>query len=181
MTLIWRLFESNNQSRRFQKIKVALGRYYMTFSWLLVIIWWLFDDYLWAFKLGKWAILPYSRVWDYLRLIRDYCKKMGAPQPIYWSTNYLLTNNYQINHVLSIWWVFYGLFDSNNPNNPDRENKMWLPRPYFAEHLTHYLSHYLIFRCLFEDDSMIIGWLLDDYWMIMGWLLCLLEIFDQYL
>ena len=58
-----------------------------------------------------------------------------------------------------VWWLFYVLFDSNNPNNPNRETKRRTPRPYFADYLTHHMSRYL-------TNLMLIWWLFDAYWMI---------------
>ena len=46
-----------------------------------MITWWLLDDHSNS-GIGQYAVLPYSRVWDYLMLIRDY-----------WG--HLMTNNYQ--------------------------------------------------------------------------------------
>ena len=106
-----------------------------------MIIWWLFDDYLWLFELPNRDVRPYSGVCDYLMIICNY-----------WS--YLITNNYQI--MLSLFDdYFIIIFTQIIPIIQTIKAKYEYLVPFWQIIFTSQQS-------LFDDYLMIIWWLFDD-------------------
>ena len=68
-----------------------------------------------------------------------------------------------------IWWLFYGLFDANNPNNLNEE-KTKCKYPDHNLQLIWHLTWVIICQwhiwCLLDDFLVLIGWLLNDYLII---------------
>ena len=113
----------------------------MTYLRLFVIIWWLFDDYLWLFEFPNRDVRPYSGVCDYLIIICNY-----------WS--YLITNNYQI--MLSLFDdYFIIIFTQIIPIIQTIKAKYEYLVPFWQIIFTSQQS-------LFDDYLMIIWWLFDN-------------------
>jgi len=113
----------------------------LTYLRLFVIIWWLFDDYLWLFELPNRDVRPYSGVCDYLMIICNY-----------WS--YLITNNYQI--MLSLFDdYFIIIFTQIIPIIQTIKAKYEYLVPFWQIIFTSQQS-------LFDDYLMIIWWLFDN-------------------